>query len=613
MRRSHRFVAGMLCIAFGLAAASAAQAASPAPEELLADESVIYVRFDGLESHRQAFDKTIVAELLREELAPLVNYISTIIMDALGPDVVAERLLQGAEPDRLIELQKAAKQLPHLTDFLLQHGLVVGVEVLPDPVPGAQATLVFPDGGQEKYREAFFAAVRLIAALNQTPVKDVKRGERSIMQVDVAEVRLYCWQEGPHVVWTIGTGKLDQTLALIEDGKRKSLAANPLLEQLAGFKDYETYARGFVDAERAFAAVRQVFPPAQRMLDDLGLSGLTSFTFQLGFQEQYQRSTVMLNTKGERKGALAALSATAPVTIDSLPAIAPDASTVGATGFELGALFDSTMGTINMVLQLADPSSAEQFQKEWEKFEKKLGLDLRRDLLDALGPTIVSYTAPSEGALFFGVGVAVEVQDEKKADASIRRIINVLAQSAGTDVAVRQTTYRGAQLNVIEFDADEFPFTPTYAIHDGWLVIGFTPQVAQGFIFRNTGDRARWQASPLLMQAIEESRQRTLPDGSPPKIFGFSQTDPRPTLQQIISFAPFVIAIARNFPGSTVKFDASLIPNSQAITERLSPNASVFTDDGRTIRIDSYSTFPMPIDLASTGYLYMTPFFLFGF
>ena len=123
-----------------------AAAADVAPETLLSAESVFYLRFDGLAEHRRSYDKTVFAELIDEEFQPLIAAVKTMIFDAIGPQVLSEKLLQGVAPAELIKLQKAVKQLPHVLDLLKDRGFVVGLEVPKIQEQRFQVTVVFPGG-----------------------------------------------------------------------------------------------------------------------------------------------------------------------------------------------------------------------------------------------------------------------------------------------------------------------------------------------------------------------------------------------------------------------------------------------------------------------------------
>src|SRR5213082_2470396 len=114
-----RAAAGLVLCFVSLGAVRAAEPI--APEKLLSKDSLLYLRYDGLDAHRKAYDQTVLARLMREDLGELLGYLVKLGQDALGPEVLSERLLAGAAPGRLLSLQKAAKGLPDALEFLHRH------------------------------------------------------------------------------------------------------------------------------------------------------------------------------------------------------------------------------------------------------------------------------------------------------------------------------------------------------------------------------------------------------------------------------------------------------------------------------------------------------------
>ena len=95
-----------------------------------------------------------------------------------------------------------------------------------------------------------------------------------------------------------------------------------------------------------------------------------------------------------------------------------------------------------------------------------------------------------------------------------------------------------------------------------------------------------------------------------------SVSDPRPAVQQLLSITPLIVAAIRSAGADIGDFDISLIPNSQAVAERLSENVTVTVDDGDGVRIEGYSTLPFPTQLTGFdfyGYLAAFSFLQLGF
>ena len=94
---------------------------------------------------------------------------------------------------------------------------------------------------------------------------------------------------------------------------------------------------------------------------------------------------------------------------------------------------------------------------------------------------------------------------------------------------------------------------------------------------------------------------------------GLYVTDPRPTVQSILSMSPFLVQMVSQFSGGT-NFDVSLIPNSQSVTDPIHENVTVVVDDGKTIRYEGYASLPMPLQLTGLeAYAYIGIFSFVGF
>src|SRR4051794_29873600 len=117
---------GLAAVLLLLPPAVRAEHPPPAPEAFLAEHSLFYLRFDGLEPHGAAFERTALAELLRGDAGGLVDYAARLVREQLGEKVVKDKLLKGVTPDQLLRHQALVRQLPRLLDVLKRHGFVLG-------------------------------------------------------------------------------------------------------------------------------------------------------------------------------------------------------------------------------------------------------------------------------------------------------------------------------------------------------------------------------------------------------------------------------------------------------------------------------------------------------
>ncbi|MFQ5731604.1 MAG: hypothetical protein ACE5KM_06595 [Planctomycetaceae bacterium] len=586
-----------------------ATAAAPAPETLLAKESVAYFRFDGVKRHREAFDKTAFAQLLNEDFGPLIDAVAKMIYDAMGPSTVSGKLLQGKPPKDLMALQRASRQLPRFVSLIRDRGFAVGVEVIAPSESRFQVTVVCNRGGTKENFPAVLGALRVLASLNQGTVKQQTIGTRTVFHWSdgVTPVSLHCWREGPHAVLTIGTESPSRTIELAE-GKRGNLTTVDLYRGLTSFRRYKTWMRGFVDVSASLELVKKAVPPAGKIIAALGVDGLKQVSFQAGFEGRLLRSTLAISMPAERRGVLKLLAGGGDFSVDKLPPLPPDAVSVAAGSADYRAIVDEGMRALRLLSVAIGDEDFTEFVTAVEKTVQNKTAD---DLIGSLGSTFAIYNAPTEGAFSLGTTVVVQVKDAAKLQRALDRLPRAVSIATGADISVKKRQYRGATLNMIQLGIDEFPLTPTYVVHDGRLAVSLFPQPVMGLVYRSEKGRGKWKPPALLGRALRESLKRQRDGGKPPRLTGISVSDPRYSARQLLAFAPLISIYARALGGTSTSFDNSLIPNAQAVSDRLSENVTVSVDDGNGLRIESYSTVPLPFQFTGLelyGLMAVVPF-----
>lgn len=597
-------IAGLLLVVYFPAKVNAQDVA---PERLLSADSLIYLRFDGLDAHRKAYEQTVLGELMQGDLGNLVGYVATVLKDSLGPVLAKEKLLGGSDSDSLKRVQKGFNHLPEVLNHLSKQGIVVGVEADPTAFR-IQLTVVFPEGGDAKNRDGMLAFIGMIPALAKIPVKETNAEGRTIFTLDpkaTAPVRVGWWQEGKHMVLVVGTADPTATLALAS-GKKKSLLDTPLYKSLGEFKKYETAGRGFVDFERALK-MAALYPPGQQLMAKLGLANLKHLEMHVGFEGKNQRSTFVLHVPGPRTGLLSGLAGLPGMSLQKLPPMPPDATGIQTLHLELSPVYDTVLQAIAMIIEVVDSDEKVTVEELTKRVNQAVGVDVRKDLLGTLGNVAVLYSSPSEGILALNFGLAVQVKDAKKLGESLQSIFQSLPAATGMDISIKKQVYQDAEINTLRVTQQGFFILPSYAIHKDWLVVGLFPQTVQGYVMRASGKYSTWKPTALLGEVLATATK----DNPNARVLGISVSDPRPTIKQLCGMGPFIAGMADSFaPGS---FDPSKIPNGQAITEKLYPNVSVALDDGDSIRSESYSSFSMPFEMTGGWDAYILFVFTFAF
>ncbi len=580
------------------------RSAELSPESLLSAKSVVAVEFDGFEPHRDAFNCTVLAELLRGDLGPLVADFGRRVTNALGPDVVARRLLAGGPPDELTALQTDAEQLPRVFDAVRRRGFLLGVELAEGLIPGVHVTLVIPGGGSDENRPALESAVRLATRLGEIKLRERKVAGRTLQEGGFLGLgRLAYWQEGPHFVLTVGTMPPDGTIALA-DGKGESLASAARWKELSSFEEYPTYARAQLDTERLQRIVTQWVAPARPILEHFGVDRLTRVSVQLGFAGPYQRLTAVLATTGERRGLLKILTDGPSLDPEKLAALPPDASSVWTLSLAPETAYQFGIGTIEKIIAIVDPGELDTFKSDLAQFESALGGDALKSGLAALGPTITAYNEPGGIIPFFSGTFAIQINDSAALDRALEAILPALEQAGRDDFAMVRREHRGTTIYIFQAKQQFVPVQPAFAMHGGWLHFALSPQGVQGAINR-AGDGGRaLKFADALQQRIEERLGAHAEGEKPRKLVAFAQSDPRPSVRTLLSLLPLSRILGAAIEGGFFQeLDTTLFPHAQSIAEPLSHNFSMLTSDEHSIRFDAYSTLPMPLDFASFGAL----------
>ncbi len=556
--------------------------AQDAPERLLAEKSQIYLRWDGIEPHRAAFDKSAVGKILQGDTGTCLAGMFTQLKDLAAYRLVMQQFLGGFPPEQLEKMQAESAEIPKFLKTIGGQGLLLGVEVRSLEPPSVQAIMVFPQAGVKP--TSFLATLRMATTLAQVQIKEKQLAAgRTLYHVEAGPVHLAWWIEGKDAVLTAGT---DQPEAVVKrlQAKGPNITANPLFKKVHDFKDFEIATRGFVDlaAFVQFAGGRG--KDVAKLVDDLGLGGLQDLVFYSGFDGPAERSVIEIRMPGPRKGLLQLASSKAFKLAD-LPPMPPDVTSFSATNVDWATLYDTGEKTAENVLRLVAPEQVSKVKEIIKQAEEAVGISIRNDLLGALDTLTMEYNSPGESILGLGQVALVKVKDAKKLQASLDQAVKALGRIPGAQIAFAQKkkTYRDIELREIQLKAPGIFFAPTYTIYKDWLVLSRFPQPVQGYVLRATGEIPAWKPNQELMKSLQKF---------PGEYVSVSVSDPRPTVRLLLSLAPMVASTVNSFTGSNL--DVSSFPNAHEVTHYLFPNVTITTDDGTTLRMESRASLALP-------------------
>jgi hypothetical protein len=571
-----------LSLAFLLLVCPAVASAQDVPERLLSDKTQVYLRWDGLEAHRAAFDKTALAQIMKGDMGQFVSEVGKQMKEKIQGALSIGQILGGIPPDLVEKIQTDGAEASKLLEVVGKHGVILGIEVRALDPPAVQATLIFPRAG--KPSGPFLALIRTAAYLAKQEVKEHKLSGRNVSVWEAGPVQITAWIEGADAVLTIGTDKPEAVLERIA-AKGTSLGSHPLFQKVQGFKEFETGTRGFVNLASLVQLARGRGKEIAALIDDLGLTGLQSLAFYSGFDGPAERSLVELHIPGPRKGLLK-LASNKAFKLADLPAMPPDVTSFSAMNMDWTALFDAGRTAVEGVLKIVAPDEAKQVPQFLQQADQFVGISLRDDLLGSLDTLTMQYSSPSEGIFSLGQVYLIKVRDLKKLQAALDKLALSLGTMPSIPVTIKKRTYRGLELREIQTQAPGFIYAPTFGIHNNWLVVSLYPQPVHGFILRATGELPAWAPGTRLKENLQKF---------PGEYVSVSVSDPRPTVRFLLSFLPTVMAglnSVSNFTG--VSLDVSLLPNAQEVTQHLFPNVSITTDDGANLRIETRASLALP-------------------
>ncbi|MCE9547988.1 MAG: hypothetical protein K8T25_21150 [Planctomycetia bacterium] len=576
------------------------------PEELLADNTLFYFRFDGFIGHLPSYAKTDFASLVHDELRPLFGQVGRSIIHQIENGSLVEKLQQGASPEALLQLADTGQRIVRVLKAVGLHGIVAAMDIEDADADKSKFrfTLIMPDAVTHHVDDDIAGLFQAGAVVDNRKIRTAEFAGRHVRWYRDHDKQTVCtWIEGTHSVLLISKGydKPYEEVIVRVSGVRgqKNLQSSKSFTELANFNRYDCYARGFVASPQILKMMTKESPEAAELLAQLGLEGIGAARFYLGFEGAYQRSTVEVQLPAEREGLLKLLNGYAAVSTEGLPPLSPDSNYVAASGLDAAAAYDTVIKLAATLAKKSAPDFVQQLEHSVADGGKsRLGVDFRKEILSALSPRVIVTTAPTEGLSVLGAQLMFQVKDEARLRKAFDTLMISAASIGSRQFSLRKKTYHGAELYVFEGTGEGLYFAPTATIHQGWLVIGLFPQPVQGYVRRvEPGNQlAVWQPSPLLrevMQSFSPAAGGDAKKAGGPKVIGFTELNPKFGAKILMSLAPIGAAAIRNAAGQQLDFDLTQVPPAQVITSRLKPSVEVVVDDGTSVRLETYAQVPL--------------------
>ena len=585
-RWHHRAAAIGLGLALGsiLAAPAAAQDARPLARRIPAKDLVAYVEFDGLDAHSQDWKGSATSKALNETT-----------LGSLVEDLAAQGL------DRALSARNRGGVRPAAPD---------GARLVKSLEFAARRGFAFGLNGKPPARPQYFLVVRggtgpEVAGLIQgmedadekAAKKTVRKGGRSVTTFgDKPASDAFIDDKGDLVMTTVAD--LDRALAVL-DGKEPDASTLPAVAELAR-ADGAFRPVGF-----AFLDVKAL-PDMPPQMAAMGIDGLKRVDYRWGFRDQATYSVFRLLAPAPRKGILAILDGTG-FDAKSLPPLPAGLGGFTVASIAPGQVIDRLIAT----LRQADPNSAQQAEGALNQVGQQLGVDLRKDLLGAIGPRWSMYASGGAmGGPPINVVATTELANPAKFAPALGKLLDVAnariraskpnapAPPPGAPVPqFRKLAGKQAGFELVLPPGLVPPgpmqaVKPTILIGKKTLVLGASAEAAASALGVAEGNAPRWAPDPAYGPVMASL---------PGKMILLSTSDPRQSLPQLLTNLPAILEGANralNQPGPNggpakpITIDPAKIPDATRLSARLFPASGALAIDDSGISYLSRESIP---------------------
>jgi hypothetical protein len=393
---------------------------APADTDALAryvpqDKLIFYLEFQGLDAHANAWGQTAASRILTETK-------TGAMLDEVLTQLHAQLTAGQGNPTT------SGEELAMLK-HLLRSGMVFAVRG--DQRSGA-GVIVFRDAFRDDVKPMFAMLIGKLKAPDSTPQVSDKPGGRRIVSMTMAgpggqSLPVAWWVEARRdLVITFPPPHADEVIAAL-DGGAANASGHARRARLARAEGgFQPIGFGFLELSAA--------PPLPPEVAKLGLDGVRAIEMQWGAEGKALRSVVEVEAPRPRKGVLALLE---QPTFDAraIPALPEETDGFGVVSIDP----DATLTKLADVLgQLGQADASAKVADLEKSFHAATKLDLRKDVLEHLGPKVAFYTVPNKKG---GLGAAlnafnplaglqvprfvalVEVKDEKAMNKSLTQLM----------------------------------------------------------------------------------------------------------------------------------------------------------------------------------------------
>ncbi|MEX2185790.1 MAG: hypothetical protein WD875_03305 [Pirellulales bacterium] len=403
--------------------------------------------------------------------------------------------------------------------------------------------------------------------------------------------------KGRYFIVGVGEGTIEKIVKRARGESPKWLAA--ILERN---KVPRVSSVAYANVKKLTAVPSQLGAPPQVIaaIKALGLANVTHIASVTGLDEQgcLTRSHVAID--GEAEGVFKLLTGK-PLTAEDLAPIPADATLAVAMRLDPEQVFRAFEEFVGAI----DPRSRERFASGMERMKEDTGIDLSKDVFQAVGDTWRIYNSPSQGGLIAtGLTAVASVRDHDrlaKALDTMAERVNLFAEEVqkriddgsaipNMKVTIKHFDQNGNKVYHLNFKnllgrggISEIPVSPAWCLTEKELIVSLYPAHVKSYLNRKS-DAKRLATVPEVAAALASE--------NPPTMLAYQDT------KALFKLAyPVAQVLANLFVGEIqrdgAEIDMSAFPSAGAILPHLQPSISTLSPAKDGIEMTTRQTMPM--------------------
>ncbi|HEX2973125.1 MAG TPA: hypothetical protein VHP11_12385 [Tepidisphaeraceae bacterium] len=341
-------------------------------------------------------------------------------------------------------------------------------------------------------------------------------------------------------------------------------------------------ALSLVDGELRDTTDPEFYAAWTKARDALGLAGFREILFSAGFDGKEWCTQGFIGLPAPRNG-LAAMFGDNPLSPETLKLIPQTSEWAGAGQVNLAGFLD---GLRAFAVSL-EPNAGAEFDRGLAQINQNLKIDLRQDLLGALGTEWAFYSERAgSGSGLAGLTLINRLVKPAEAERSLSALENVanLAMASMPERNKVQISFAQEKVGSLTVHTLSLPLVaPSWTIKDGVLYAGLYPQVVVA------SAEARKDKS-ILDNAAFQSLQKRMGTA---KLSSFSFTDLPQTAadgyQTLLSMSQLGLGMAKL---AGMNPPAMVFPPLNQLAEHLTPAATFGWTDEAGYHLKSFTPFP---------------------